>query len=150
MERSAAKLRGPKPFEACAAGQTFCTRQTVAASLLLCLRGWNSGWGDLTLRHAPASATAVLGWTAVKVAAPSKDHLRGSSNTSLIALLVLMSVKHRSLRCSRCILVVVAQTDLALKACQQGAVHTHRCELKCSLQSRRRGSEGPFFPFFGI
>ena len=84
------------------------------------------------------------------VAAPSKDHLRGSSNTSLIALLVLMSVKHRSLRCSRCILVVVAQTDLALKACQQGAVHTHRCELKCSLQSRRRGSEGPFFPFFGI
>ena len=66
VERSAAKPRGPKPFEACAAGQTFCTRQTVAASLLLCLRGWNSGWGDLTLRHAPASATAVLGWTAVK------------------------------------------------------------------------------------
>ena len=55
VERSAAKPRGPKPFEACAAGQTFCTRQTVAASLLLCLRGWNSGWGDLTLRHAPAS-----------------------------------------------------------------------------------------------
>ena len=89
--------------------------------------------------------------------APSKDHLRGFSNTSLIALLVLMSVKHRSLRC---ILVVVAQAglaqaDLALQACQalqhwEGAVHTHRCELKCSLQSRRRGSEGPFFPFFGI
>ena len=86
------------------------------------------------------------------VAAPSKDHLRGFSNTSLIALLVLMSVKHRSLRC---ILVVVAQADLALQACQalqhwEGAVHTHRCELKCSLQARRRGSEGPFFPFFGI
>ena len=69
------------------------------------------------------------------VAAPSKDHLRGFSNTSLIALLVL-SVKHRSLRC---ILVVVAQADLALQACQalqhwEGAVHTHRCELKCSLQ----------------
>ena len=84
--------------------------------------------------------------------APSKDHLRASSNTSLIALLVLMSVKHRSLRC---ILVVVAQTDVALQACKalqhwEGAVHTHRSELKCSLQSRRRGSEGPFFPFFGI
>ena len=84
--------------------------------------------------------------------APSKDHLRASSNTSLIALLVLMSVKHRSLRC---ILVVLAQTDVALQACKalqhwEGAVHTHRSELKCSLQSRRRGSEGPFFPFFGI
>ena len=31
---SAAKPRGPKPFETCAAGQTFCTRQTVGASLL--------------------------------------------------------------------------------------------------------------------
>ena len=49
------------------------------------------------------------------VAAPSKDHLRGSSNASLIALLVMMSVKHRSLRC---ILVVVVQTDLALQACK--------------------------------
>ena len=122
MERSAAKPRGPKPFEACAAGQT--------ASLLLCLRGWNSGWGDLTLRHAPASATAALGWTAVK-AAPSKDHLRGSSNTSLIALLVLMSV-------IRCILVVVAQTDLCT-ASLQGSSALGRCgpypPLRAEMQS---------------
>ena len=69
------------------------------------------------------------------VAAPSKDHLH-SSNTSLIALLVLMSVKHRSLRC---ILVVGAQTDLALQASLPGSSALGRCgpypPLRAEMQS---------------